>query len=598
MNQLSRISMLLCLIIILYTLTGCKSSAVAPVSNEEHDEKFTLLIQQYKKSSDAVSYKELFNAYLSTSFINMSAKLDAQYLQQMETISLDPTLECDDFIDWQRYTVNNFFSVKPHLSAASCYESIGDLEQAQYHAQTAEFLIEGIKSSGSGEQYYSSYEVVLWDDAYDFIELSEFEVIDVYAKSGDQYQSAYLIFVVNDRSSGQQREIIFENNRVVHRLLDIPYPFAALNNSIETKLVEPLIEISSAMKMLKAGTFASRGEWHKAASFFSEVAQQQSAVANYKLSLLCLKGVAADVMTQECSQYALQSADMGYLNGHALLSIMYDHGLSVSKNARLADWHRQAAIQGSTAGQVWYEQAATVRLIDGQFTNYYLAKAASLGHLGAQYEMLIQDTRDDENKIPKRLQGLLPLAEQGYVQAQTMLGRMLVQHGSHDSEQLLQAKYWIDKAAESGEPSAHYLKGQAMQYGYFSEKNLTEAYKHYEKAAYQFHPYAQWKLGEYYLSSKTPLIGVAWNGMCALAKIAGCQYSLGMFYKNNLLAYEKAYAYFNLAAQQAHAKSEYELAYMYERGLGVKIDISKARALYQRSCKQNYTKACKALNNL
>ncbi len=93
----------------------------------------------------------------------------------------------------------------------------------------------------------------------------------------------------------------------------------------------------------------------------------------------------------------------------------------------------------------------------------------------------------------ENLAGLRVQAGKGDPQAQYELGRTLW-HQDNYSEAL----HWLQKAAGRGHTDAHYLLGQAYQYGYGTVQNFRTAQAHYLKAAEQGHLEAEYRLGLFY----------------------------------------------------------------------------------------------------
>ncbi|MDC0603176.1 hypothetical protein OAP14_09160, partial [Aliiglaciecola sp.] len=158
-------------------LFGCKSTKNEPLApvNIDYNQKFEELLGQFKADGNSVSYEEMWHVYLKSDQIQNSAVKQDDYLDILNQLESGQK-NCDE-IDWLFITSQNFWSIKPHISAATCYEMIGDGLKSNYHNSAVEFLLTGILSSGDGTNYYSAYEVATWGDASDFIELTDYEVV-------------------------------------------------------------------------------------------------------------------------------------------------------------------------------------------------------------------------------------------------------------------------------------------------------------------------------------------------------------------------------------------------------------------------------------
>ena len=62
--------------------------------------------------------------------------------------------------------------------------------------------------------------------------------------------------------------------------------------------------------------------------------------------------------------------------------------------------------------------------------------------------------------------------------------------------------------------------------------------------------------------------------------------------------YRKAIYWYHRAAQKGHAASQYNLAYQYEHGLGIEIDLEQAVYWYRRAANQGYGAAENNLGHL
>ncbi|MDM8566340.1 trypsin-like peptidase domain-containing protein [Candidatus Halobeggiatoa sp. HSG11] len=92
---------------------------------------------------------------------------------------------------------------------------------------------------------------------------------------------------------------------------------------------------------------------------------------------------------------------------------------------------------------------------------------------------------------------LLPLAEQGYAEAQDSLGFMY-EDGLGTQKSYAMAKQWYQKAAEQGHARAQNNLGYMHIYGLGTQKNYVMAEHWYKKAAEQGHAIAQSYLGNMY----------------------------------------------------------------------------------------------------
>ncbi len=145
-------------------------------------------------------------------------------------------------------------------------------------------------------------------------------------------------------------------------------------------------------------------------------------------------------------------------------------------------------------------------------------------------------------------------AEQGNVEAQFRLGRLVHQGGDGLKQDLQMAAKLYETAAELGSVDAQNWLGYSYQHGIGLEVNEDKALEWYRKAADAGHAAAQNNLGLMYLTGK------------------GTSRSL-----------EKAFEYFSKAAAQEEPWGLNNLGGMYEMGWGTAKDRNRALELYKRA---------------
>ncbi len=92
---------------------------------------------------------------------------------------------------------------------------------------------------------------------------------------------------------------------------------------------------------------------------------------------------------------------------------------------------------------------------------------------------------------------LMPLAEQGHIGAQVIVGS-LYENGKGVSEDQSVAVYWLTMAADAGDSLAQYWLASKYATGFGVAENVKEAVRLYELAAKQGDPDAQVALGNHY----------------------------------------------------------------------------------------------------
>ena len=591
-------------------LIGCASTNKQASTTEDIDynAEFNHLISKFKQSSESVTYDQLWYVYLKSNQIDNSGGKQYEYMQLVNKLE-NNELSCAD-INWDEVTLQNFWSIKPHISAQTCYESLGNTTQASFHASVIEFILSGILSQGDGKNYYSAYEIATWGDASDVIEFSGYEIVDSYLELKHHGQALYYIYVVNDPETGEQKEIYFENNKFLHEILDIQYPFAALSGQLKTEIVDFFSKTDTHAKIAKAKTLISEGKFDEAVNMYLNATNDGSAVANFLLGILCHSEKQTILSRNECSSYLFQAAELGYMNATIALAFVYKEGIEVEKNESLFIELMASVEEHFKQGEAWYKFANFYNNIlgikDDAKYQAYLNKAASLGNQKAEYASIMIDLKrsDDNNKkqVEEILVRLEALAKKGLDTAQITYANILIKTSSKGSDKWNEAKLWIDKSAAQNNPFAQYLKGNAYKYGYFGEENLLKAYYAYNEAALGYYPDAQLNVGYFndigQVVESNKRLAMSWYFLCAKANNLVCIRNIGIFFRDGIVVeqnYEIALNNFKYASNLGHTQSTISLGYMYLNGNGVEQNPSKAYELFKTSCDAKDGEACRHL---
>lgn len=215
------------------------------------------------------------------------------------------------------------------------------------------------------------------------------------------------------------------------------------------------------------------------------------------------------------------------------------------------------------------------------------------------------------------IEWFLKSANLGYSDSQYMLG-MIYETTAHDEKQKKTADLYYQKAAEQDHPYAQYALGiNALE-----KEDDRKAVFYLEKAANQSYGLAAYTLALYYHQKepKYPLKAFEYFMVAAKQQHIEAQYYVGLYYQNGkgvkqdldqaIYWYEKAAfqndkdALYHLAmiliklpekdfetisklleraAKLDHPNAQYNLAVMYQKGDGVKLDMEKALFWYEKA---------------
>ena len=598
---------------IIAVLSGCQSTETktAKVTTNQSNQAFERLLSRFKQDASSVNYDQMWDAYLQSDQVQNTGDKQDKFVQISQQIAQNE-MPCSA-VNWDEITHMNFWSIKPHLAAQSCYEEIGDTKSAEYHSAAVEFLLSGILSSGDGEERYSAYEVATWGDASDIIELSGFEVIDSYYELAHSNQALYFVFVVNDPETGWQKEVYFENNRFLHVMLEVEFPFSGINDLLYTSIIDEFSKYETNAKIAKGKVLTQQGQYDEAVQVYLSAVNDGSVIGNYLVSGLCLRGDQTVLAQEECASYLLQSAEAGFITASVAVAFIYQEGLTVEKDEQLAQ-EIMASVEGYLApGEAWFKFASLYGTAlgknDRKKQRVFFEKAKKAGSEDAAFMLVLMDLQDnqgDEAELAQMaLSQLAELSKQGQEKAQAAYARLLMKVNEQDPATLAKAKAWLEASAEKGYPQSLFTLGSAYYSGFFGEKDLTKAFDAYYQSALKFNPDAQLKVGYFYdvgaAVKQDRQRAASWYFLCAKANNLICSRNLAVsFFLGEGVEQNMALAsnLFEMGCKRKDGQSCQFLGNMYRDGKGLQQDYKKAIALFKQSCDYGDMGGCNNLGYL
>lgn len=347
---------------------------------------------------------------------------------------------------------------------------------------------------------------------------------------------------------------------------------------------------------------AQAGDYQRAMQLWKPLAQAGDPAAQYTLGWLYEsgQGVAQDY-TQAVYWYA-KAADKGDAAAQYVLATMYDKGTGVVLNHQEAvKWFLKAANQGDAIAQfqlgVHFQQGVGVAQNESE-SFLWFTKAATQGHLTAQINLgkIYQSGRGVTQDYKLAILWYEKAATQGDALAQYHLA-LMYEYGRGSAQDYQRAKaLYLASANNYYAPSAYKL-GEFYESGKGGAGDLNEALNWYKQAANKSNSAAQFKLGSIYQNGtaveQNIYTAIEWYNSAALQSHAQALYQLGVIYeqgvtdgKGRLMIAKnpaKAHQHYQKASQLGYNLAHARLAYLYENGLGVAVDLKYAQALYQQS---------------
>ncbi|MET1254883.1 tetratricopeptide repeat protein [Aliikangiella maris] len=566
----------LCLLI-----SSCAKNPNNNTVNRE-DQYFISLIDKFKQDKNAVTYQQLWKAFLSSSHTESSAVKYDEYIaiaQQLES----GDLSCKE-IDWTHLLNKNYWSIKPHLSAAKCKQFLGDTKGAEFHENFVSLIIDGVFSSGDGKDYFSAYEVASWGDVEDLLEIAGYKSLDFYLQIKGAGQGLYYIVIAEDLETGEQREIFFDNTRYINANLG---HFSKVGNGeLASQVINELSETTRVAMLGMGDLLAQEEQYEKATNWYLRASLYDSGIAYLRLASLCLKGKYTKFSEGTCLEFIIDAAELGIAEAYVLLFALYEEGIYVKPNKQLADQIFTLAEKKIGKGKV-YEKLAFLYLRElfgkdrDDKVDYYFNQAAENGTISkvyvSQISQAVYSESLSEQEREKPLAQLKKFAEKGNHFAQAFYGAKLLfdSYEVTDDTLIKTALEYIEKAAEAGIPYAQFMMGNLYQYGEKYDGKREKAQAYFLKAANSWHADAQYEVARYYERlSDLAIYQSNINKILKLNKIEKVSFITSPP-DTDMINWMRA------AAIQGHFKALIGLGYYYEQGKGVSKDLEKAASLYK-----------------
>lgn len=231
---------------------------------------------------------------------------------------------------------------------------------------------------------------------------------------------------------------------------------------------------------------------------------------------------------------------------------------------------------------IFYAEGLGVKQDKVQATEW-LKKAAEQGVVLAQ--RILGDIYSEEEDYTKAAEWYEKAAEQGDADAQSELG-IMYKEGEFISKNINKAIDLLTKASEQGDVRATLTLGTMYHEGEDVEIDIAEALKYFKKLYDQDNPKYQ-ELAESFIN---------------LYKDAETVLLVGFSFENGEDGFEKntkkAFACYKYAAENGIALAQSKLGLMYEFGIDVEPDMTKAIEWYKKAAEQRDETAIDRLKEL
>lgn len=598
----------LAVVLVALSVLGCtsKPQSFIPFKIPIDNSPFSSVRAQIYTQPDSVNYDLAWKLYLASLQPANTEEIET-HLENIKAQIDSGTRSCNS-VDWEALTLESFWSVDAHLYAAECYDFLAMPLWSDAHKKAANFIIKGSQASGDGKYDYSAFEIANWSNAQAIVRFLGLDFIDSYTELKHSGQALFYVVVANDPVTGFQHELYFENNRYLHAMVGIPFPFASLENALELQIVDRFTASYSFAQIAKAKILESSGNYEQAALWYQKAIEAGSPYANYFQGMLCLNRQLRQNPSSECLNFLQRAAKGGLVKASVALAFSYMEGLGVEKDTSLALQILQDTQERCAPGEVWWELGLMFDGVGGvkdiEQLNSYLLTAESLGFDAAGYDRIVYTqlrTLDlkDSDAVSRTLYELHKVAAKGIVRAQGTYARLLLETQPNGSDEWNGAKYWVEQAVKGGLPLGYELLGIAFNDGLFGEQDDKKAFAAFLTAAQMYLPESQRSVGVHYDEGtgieQDKLQALSWYSLCAQAEDLGCMHNYAVFLKDGEVVpqdFEMAAKLFSYAAEKGLPESMLLLGWLLLDGEGIHQSIDEANAWFLKSCDRALAVGC------
>lgn len=581
---------ILCLLTVL--LSGCaQTSAPPPASVPAEGLLYVKTAEALPSASVLPPFEQLYFSYLQSGQVHRGITAWRQMQEQLNQTDLSQCLALP-WADWQR---QNLLNLAYYRLAINCYRE---------HQQTAllktmqgwqSYVRDGILRTGNGKASYSAWRINTFSDAHELLGLLGMQLQDYHAVLGAYGNSLYYEVHVYDPADNQLKAVYFENQRYLHAVDGLPFPFVGLVDGWRKELLPEGAKSNPAMMVPLAVALLEENQPAEAEHLLLAAARQGSLQARVTLAEYCFRtGAVVTTSKAECLGWLTDAADQDYIPALQLLLFLHQQQLTGGQ-------HQQAVTEltayiNEKTGPGSAEVQSARYLLQGKLSKRdpatairFLQAAAKAGHPDAASFAVLAQLEHQQLAATAGTRQLKQLAEQGSTTAAYLYVSDLMQQSQVAANDRLQAQQFLRQAMLSFHPEAFYLYGYGLEQKWFNEPQHDAAF-YYQQAAERFFGRAMLRLGNMYRDGETvsadPLQASRWFYLCTRQGIAACAFQAGVMLDDGEGVKADpagAIRFYRYAAEQGYAPAMNRLGLLYLFGKGTDADPAKALTLLQQA---------------
>ena len=579
----------------LLMLVACQNRPASSNVDNLYLQQLTLL----PEATNLPPYAELYQSYLESPIVAESA---AEWLSFQQLLAAEPE-NCQQ-LPWQQQLKSQFWNLTFYQQANQCFATQPAATAIFRFREYQQYVANGVLQSGNGKANYSAYQLNNYFDAHEIVRLLEMQTVDFYGELSADNNALHYVFQVYDPSQHKFRTLYFENQRYLHAIDQIPFPFMGLVDGWKELLLAKNTQSNQMLLLPRAADALANNNPQEAVTLYQQAIAGGSLHARVKLAEMCYRQNSQDLLDErECKQQLLQAADGDYVPALHLLHFLHHSGqLGKSDPAKVAEIRAyisamtepgQAELQLS---RYYYNQS--FKKADTTQGDYWLQQAAGAGFLDAGAFWALSEHEKAKMTAQELAAQLQKLADQGGSAAAYLYASQIMQQPKLAQQQAKVVEQYLLQAIQNHHPEAYYLLAYGYEDSLFGAEKTGLARTYFQRAAERFYPRAMLRMGSIYregqLTPKDLQRANRWYLLCSKQGNIGCAFNAGMMFDDGEGVpqnYENAWRFFSYAAERGYAPAMNRLALLYLFGKGVTADPDKAVALFTEAAAKGSTSA-------
>lgn len=573
-------------------LSGCQQTPSQPASVVPAAENLYVQTAKALPPADALPpYEALYQSFLTSGQVPQSAKYWRDMQEQLMKTDISQCLS----LPWPQWQQQNLLNLAFYRLALNCFQEHqqqGELKKLQAYQS---YLRDGILRSGNGKASYSAWRINTFADAHELLNLLGMQMQDYHAVLTASGNSMHYEVQVYDPADNLLKTVFFENQRYLHAIDGLPFPFVGLVDGWRNELLPEGAKTNPAIMVPLAKALVEESKVAQAEKLLLKAIAQNSLQAKVMLAEYCFTPqIDLKMPAGRCLGWLTDAADQDYIPALQLLHFLHFKALIAGKN-QLAAAELEAYINDRAGPGVAQVQLARY-LLQGKIVKRdvtaaiaQLQAAAKAGHPEAASFAILAQLEHQQMPAATATAQLKILAEQGSTTAAYLYVSDLMQQSELPLALRQQAQQLLRQAMLSFHPEAFYLYGYGMERQWFTEPG-KQAADYYQQAAERFFARAMLRLGNMYRDGEfvkaDPLQASRWLYLCTRQGIAACAFHVGVMLDDGegiTADPAGAFRFYSFGADQGYAPALNRLGLLYLFGKGTKPDPVKAVKLLQQA---------------